>query len=66
MANPWQPLPQQLTSPLRSAASGKALRAETAFKERQSTALQMKIDNAPAAAAAAAVDAKRKQDEALL
>lgn len=49
----YSPPPQILASPIRSYYQGKALRADTALREKQAEALQMEIDSAPAAAAAA-------------
>jgi hypothetical protein len=54
----YNPPDQILFSPVTNYYQGKALRADTALREKQAEALQYEMDSAPAAAAAAA----RKED----
>jgi hypothetical protein len=54
----YNPPDQILFSPVSNYYHGKALRADTALREKQAQALQAEIDAAPAAAAAA----RRKQE----
>jgi len=64
MSQPWQPIGQKTADPVGAYYKGKALRADTALREKQAEALQMEIDSAPAAAAAAARKEGRLQQKA--